>query len=689
MLILVMFVGIYATNNIFGQSDTLDIANLTKEDVQKMQLEEILSLSLEKLVFIANKLGVSIDDLLKSKTGVSTLTDLTPRETPGIVTIITEEEIRSSGARDLIDLLRLVPGINFNYDDQGIIGIQMRGNWAFEGKVLVILDGHEINDLNYGVVPFGRHFDVNRIKKIEIIRGPGSSIYGGNAELGVINIITKSGEDINGIELTTDYSRMAHNIGQKNISLAGGYKVNNHNFSATGNILNGNRSDGSFIDSYSANHLLNNENAAIKNRNLNLAYGYKDLEIRFLNDNYFTAYPDKVDTFFYNVFQNIQGDVTYKFKLNDRLTIIPRYNYKFTRSYYSLGAPKNSVLTRNLLNLVAKYEVVKYFDLLIGGEIFYDLGRRIEDINDPYYDKWRADTANFDISAFYYKNGKKTVYYYNQAYFIQSIFKTRIANFIAGGRVDIHNQYGYATSPRIGVTKSFDYWHFKAMYSGAFRSPSVGIMQFNESIKPERTYVAEFETGLKINKYNFITLNLFHITISNPIIWYNVGNSDFGYRNYDQTGTRGIEFDYKMKYRWGFGNFNYSYYDSKEINKADIYAVKGFSNLMLGAPAHKIALHLGLKLHERFTFSPSAVYWSTNYSDVTAYAYSIFEPVMLLDCFFHYKSFLIRGLEFSFGVHDIMNKKPFFIQPYDGDISPYPSTGREWMLKLVYKLTKN
>jgi len=673
MLILVMFVGIYATNNIFGQSDTLDIANLTKEDVQKMQLEEILSLSLEKLVFIANKLGVSIDDLLKSKTGVSTLTDLTPRETPGIVTIITEEEIRSSGARDLIDLLRLVPGINFNYDDQGIIGIQMRGNWAFEGKVLVILDGHEINDLNYGVVPFGRHFDVNRIKKIEIIRGPGSSIYGGNAELGVINITSKKGDDLNGIEIVTQASRMKDMPGQKNISLLGGYQLGNHEFSASGNVLNGNRTSGNYLDYYKFNNIFNEDNASIKNRNFNFSYRYKEFESSILVDNYFSAYPDLGETF-YNVFQNIHGDLKYNLKVTDKLTIIPRYNYKFTRSYYSPSIPKNSVLTRNLINLVFKYQPYHFLDILMGGEYFNDMGRKTEASND---------------SAAFYRNGLRTVYYNNQAYFIQSIFKTRIANIIVGGRVDIHNQYGYATSPRIGVTKSFDYWHFKAMYSGAFRSPSVGIMQFNESIKPERTYVAEFETGLKINKYNFITLNLFHITINNPIIWYNVGNSDFGYRNYDQTGTRGIEFDYKMKYRWGFGNLNYSYYDSKGINKADIYAVKGFNNLMLGAPAHKIALHLGLKIHDRFTFSPSAVYWSSNYSDVTAYAYSIFDPVMLLDCFFHYKSFLIRGLEFSFGVHDIMNKKPFFIQPYDGDISPYPSTGREWMLKLVYQLSKN
>ena len=117
---------------------------------------------------------------------------LSARETPGILSVITGEEIENSGARDLTDVLRLVPGFEILQDLQFVMGLGLRGNWANEGKVLVLLDGQQMNELLYQTVAVGNHFAVDAIERIEIIRGPGSAIYGGSAEYGVINIITKA-----------------------------------------------------------------------------------------------------------------------------------------------------------------------------------------------------------------------------------------------------------------------------------------------------------------------------------------------------------------------------------------------------------------------------------------------------------------------------------------------------------------
>lgn len=108
--------------------------------------------------------------------------------------MITAEEIKNLRSRDLIDVLNLVPGMNFGVDVQGVVGISSRGNWAHEGKILVLLDGQEMNEILFSSTQFGQRYDISQIEKIEIIRGPGSSIYGGYAELGVINIITKGGK---------------------------------------------------------------------------------------------------------------------------------------------------------------------------------------------------------------------------------------------------------------------------------------------------------------------------------------------------------------------------------------------------------------------------------------------------------------------------------------------------------------
>ena len=123
---------------------------------------------------------------------------LTSRETPGIVSVVTAEEIQNSGARDMIDVLRLVPGFDVSQDLQFVMGLNLRGNWANEGKVLVLMDGQPFNDLLYQSVAVGNRFPIDAIERIEIIRGPGSAQYGGSAEYGVVNIITKAASTLNG-----------------------------------------------------------------------------------------------------------------------------------------------------------------------------------------------------------------------------------------------------------------------------------------------------------------------------------------------------------------------------------------------------------------------------------------------------------------------------------------------------------
>src|SRR5690606_40293057 len=125
--------------------------------------------------------------------------NLSSRETPGIISVVTAEEIENSGARDMVDVLHLVPGFDIAQDLQFVMGLSLRGNWANEGKVLVLMDGQPFNDLLYQSVAVGNRFPVDAIERIEIIRGPGSARYGGSAEYGVINIITKAAGGLDGV----------------------------------------------------------------------------------------------------------------------------------------------------------------------------------------------------------------------------------------------------------------------------------------------------------------------------------------------------------------------------------------------------------------------------------------------------------------------------------------------------------
>src|SRR5205085_6643862 len=94
---------------------------------------------------IADIEQVSIEDLLNTEVQVTSKRPQTTRETSGVVTVITREEIQDSGAHDLIDVLQLVPGFSFGVDVEGVVSIGFRGNWGHEGKVLLLLDGQELN----------------------------------------------------------------------------------------------------------------------------------------------------------------------------------------------------------------------------------------------------------------------------------------------------------------------------------------------------------------------------------------------------------------------------------------------------------------------------------------------------------------------------------------------------------------
>ncbi len=114
-------------------------------------------------------------------------------DTPSTTYLITEEEIRISGATNIPELLRMVPGFNVMATTASDFNVSSRGgNQLLANKLLILIDGRYVYQDMYGMV-FWESLTVllEDIKQIEIVKGPASALYGANAFSGVINIVTK------------------------------------------------------------------------------------------------------------------------------------------------------------------------------------------------------------------------------------------------------------------------------------------------------------------------------------------------------------------------------------------------------------------------------------------------------------------------------------------------------------------
>lgn len=120
---------------------------------------------------------------------------------PAVTHVVSRQDIERLGLRTLGDVLRRMPGLEVRQDDE-FTRVAVRGvaPGDFNGRVLILLDGLRLNDNLYDAGPIDREFyvDVSLIERVEFTPGPGSALYGGNALLGVINVVTQRADSLAG-----------------------------------------------------------------------------------------------------------------------------------------------------------------------------------------------------------------------------------------------------------------------------------------------------------------------------------------------------------------------------------------------------------------------------------------------------------------------------------------------------------
>lgn len=644
-------------------------------DYFEMSLEQLLSIK-------AHGVPTELEELINQLITAASKKPLVARESPGIVTLITDEEIRNNGARDLIDVLRLVPGIDFGVDVEGVVGIGTRGLWAHEGKILLMIDGLEMNENLFATNQFGNHFPVDQIKKIEVVRGPGSAIYGGTAEYGVINIITKGASDFTGISLSGAYGQMQKTFGRRNFNLTAGDLKKNFQFSLGAFLGAGNRSDQTYTDLFGSSYNMT-DSAQLNPAYINLGLAWKGLSFHGMLDRYKTTVRDKYDAItprpYTMNFNTSMAELKYAAVLgkNKKLTLTPKFIFKKQEPWQSLAEfdtvtdEYNKFVYRYTGNITATYNLTRKINFVLGAESYLEKAKDM-------------------VDSSFFSNGEKEVNYFNQAYFFQGLVKTRFVNLILGGRSDIHSEYGPAFVPRVGFTKKYRRLHFKTLYSHSFRAPSIENINLSEEIKPEFTQVTEIEAGYQLTRKSIITANFFNIDTRDPIVYFYDDSLGDRYANYDATGSRGIEAEYRIRKNWGYVIANYSFYTTEGKKKISYYAIPKKFDVLLAFPAHKANLSAWVKAGKNLGISATVSFIGERYgyASIDSSENSVaekFNPALLANFFISYNNFLVKGLSFGIGCYDILDSKYKFIQPYNGYHAPLPGPSREFIVKIIYE----
>jgi iron complex outermembrane receptor protein len=141
--------------------------------------------------------GLSIEDLMNVEVTSVSKREQKMSQVAAAIFVISPEDIRRSGATNIPDLLRMVPGLDVAQINANTWAISARGfNGQFSNKLLVLIDGRSVyTPLTAGVNWDTQNVPLEDIDRIEVIRGPGATVWGANAVNGVINIITKKAGD--------------------------------------------------------------------------------------------------------------------------------------------------------------------------------------------------------------------------------------------------------------------------------------------------------------------------------------------------------------------------------------------------------------------------------------------------------------------------------------------------------------
>ncbi len=625
-------------------------------------------------------------------------------EAPSIISVVTREDIENYGFRDITDILRLVPGFEFAIDVQSLFGIGFRGIWGHEGKVLVMIDNHPINCFGYGNTNFFGHLPASVIERIEIIRGPGSALYGTFAEAAVINIITKTGKGLQGVEVALQGGAMQDN-GIFGSQASMGYNDLSREIDVSANIafayspISASIYEdfwGNTVQLGSKNSWRHFQNASAKISYRNFYFGFNRMNQRWVSpDEFTTIYPANNQGNIVNKLNHfMEGyQLGNKFRLAENLQLLMRFEY--TRG--------NPVTAKEVPNVSSSFDenystICQRFSPELS--LQYQNAKNQIDFGFGFIANTASSFGRDGLPAMMVAAGDSISFVRRDAYYLFGQYIRNFKPFVlsVGGRYE-NTFWGNAFAPRAALNYIAPNQKFyaKLLYGEAFRVPliwqvySLQYFSSNVNLSPEKSRTFEFEIGYKQKSNLRISTNFFFINIDKPIVY--LGDVDT-YVNYGNIRSLGAELnaEYKIE-NWGaFSNFSYTQ-PLSEYTTTDFLASD--RSHFLALPALKVNGGAYLDL-PRFTIATYATFIGERYAQTQNFALNsddtnpfleteAYPSIFLQNIQIKGKNIFMNNLQIGLQVHNIWNANYVLLQPYYGGHAPFPLQNRQWFIELKYK----
>jgi iron complex outermembrane receptor protein len=702
-------------------------------------LEYLKTLSLEELSDIEIKLDDTFDvfdGLIKArKVKVASGVEQNISQAPAITTVITAQDIEAMGARDLDEVLETVPGLHVSRSEVSYRPIYiMRGIYSSDNpEILLMINGIPMKSLESGNrTEVWAGMPVQNIAQIEVIRGPGSALYGADAMSGVINIVTKQADDINGTETglrigsyrTTD-AWMLNGYQEKDLKIATSLQV----FDSDGQkgII---KEDGQTqIDR------LIGTNVSKAPSGVNL--GRKGIDARVdatkddfrLQANYRTRrnVEDGILTSLdpegrlrgdsYNLTLNYKNqklaknwDVNAQLNFDEahnstRLSFFPAgaFGGAYPNGMNMIGGGREQNIgaegslfykgwEKHLLRIGAGYHYAKQYDMTYAAN--YGIDRQGNPI--PFGSPL-IDLTGTPYSLYPTKSTR-----INEFAYIQDAWKFADNwELTTGFRYDHYSDFNRSINPRLSLV-----WQVeknltaKLLYGQAFRAPSFRELYLNspnnqlgnKNLKPETIRMTELALDWRYNNDVYMSLNLFTYFVKDKILFSpqnseETPNSENGLantsppillaQNVGNWRGKGLEFET----RWKINNrssllFNYSFVDIKENN----------NKVLENVPRHHIYLRSDLLLKTNWYLNTQLNWVSSRdrNNDDEGDTRTPLKGYNTVDLTVRYKDIRDDRWNFAFGVKNLFNVDAR--EPSRGYI-PYdlPLEGRNWFVETRYR----